>query len=158
MEIARMQDVQHAGSGSFVARPFLEGNQSNVRIIRLASGQALPPHRHGASDLMLYVSDGQGELETAAGKVPFTAGSLASCGVAISIDMDAAFERIAQTPLVSVTSAGTNAAIRACAVAGEGLFVEALCRELGRPRLAVRFTAYDLLAEVMRRETEGVRD
>jgi quercetin dioxygenase-like cupin family protein len=74
VEIARLQDVQHAGPEGFVARPFLEGNQSNVRVIRLASGQALPPHRHGESDLMLYVSDGQGELETTTGKVPFTAG------------------------------------------------------------------------------------
>jgi quercetin dioxygenase-like cupin family protein len=77
VEIARLQDVQHPGPEGFVARPFLEGNQSNVRVIRLASGQALPPHRHGESDLMLYVSDGQGELETATGKVPFTAGCLA---------------------------------------------------------------------------------
>jgi quercetin dioxygenase-like cupin family protein len=77
MEIARLQDVQHAGPQGFVARPFLEGHQSNVRVIRLASGQALPPHRHAESDLMLYVSDGQGELETPSGKVPFTAGCLA---------------------------------------------------------------------------------
>jgi quercetin dioxygenase-like cupin family protein len=77
VEIARLQDVQHAGPEGFVARPLLEGNQSNVRVIRLASGQALPPHRHGGSDLMLYVSDGQGELETATGKVASTAGCLA---------------------------------------------------------------------------------
>lgn len=79
-----------------------------------------------------------------------------SCGVAISIDMAAAFEHIAQAPLASVTSAGMNAAIWACAVAGEGLFVEALRRELGRRNLDVTFTAYDLLAEVVRYDTEGV--
>jgi predicted secreted protein len=80
-----------------------------------------------------------------------------SCGVAMSIDMAAAFDRIAQLPVASVTAAGVNAAIRACAVAGEGLFVEALRRELGRRRLVVSFTAYDLLAEVVRHETAGVR-
>jgi hypothetical protein len=78
-----------------------------------------------------------------------------SCGVAMSIDMAAAFERIARLPLASVTPAGVNATIRACAVAGEGLFVEALRKELVRRRLDVRFTAYDLLAEVVRHETDG---
>ena len=77
MKIARIQDVPHAEPEGFLARPFLEGSQSNVRVIRLGSGQALPPHRHGDSDLMLYVSDGQGELETPTGRVPFTAGCLA---------------------------------------------------------------------------------
>src|SRR5215207_5731669 len=77
MKIARSYDVEHAPPGSFVARPFLEGDQCNVRIIRLAAGQALPPHRHGASDLMLYVADGQGQLETPTGSVTFTRGDIA---------------------------------------------------------------------------------
>jgi quercetin dioxygenase-like cupin family protein len=77
MKLARVQDVEPAPDGKFLARPFLEGEQCNVRIIRLAVGQALPPHRHGDSDLMLYVADGVGELDTSSGVVPFERGALA---------------------------------------------------------------------------------
>src|SRR5437868_4641291 len=77
MEIAHITDVEHPGAGTFLARPLLEGVHSNVRIIRLAAGQALPPHRHGESDLMLYAADGSGELDTSTGAVPFAAGDLA---------------------------------------------------------------------------------
>jgi mannose-6-phosphate isomerase-like protein (cupin superfamily) len=48
-----------------------------VRIIRLAPGQSLPPHRHGASDLMLFAASGDGLLDTDGSMVPFRAGSLA---------------------------------------------------------------------------------
>jgi quercetin dioxygenase-like cupin family protein len=77
MKLARFQDVETAADDKFLARPLLEGDQCNVRIIRLAVGQALPPHRHGSSDLMLYVADGVGELDTPAGAVPFERGALA---------------------------------------------------------------------------------
>ena len=60
-----------------VAEAFLEGSQSNVRVIRLSPGQALPPHTHGASDLMLFAVEGQGVLTAAEGPVTFAAGSLA---------------------------------------------------------------------------------
>lgn len=60
-----------------VAQPFLEGSQCNARIIRLSPGQALPPHTHGVSDLMLFAVEGEGTLETGDGDVPFPAGSLA---------------------------------------------------------------------------------
>jgi quercetin dioxygenase-like cupin family protein len=77
MRLASIHDVEHAADDTFLARPLIEGDQSNVRIIRLAAGQALPPHRHGTSDLMLYVVDGQGELDTPEGRLPFGAGQLA---------------------------------------------------------------------------------
>lgn len=77
MKIARIADVEAPDASGLLARPFLEGEQSNVRIIRVAAGHALPPHRHGSSDLMLYVVSGQGELDTADGPSPFGAGSLA---------------------------------------------------------------------------------
>ena len=60
-----------------VAEAFLEGSQSNVRVIRLSPGQTLPPHTHGASDLMLFAVEGDGVLTTAVGPVAFAAGSLA---------------------------------------------------------------------------------
>jgi quercetin dioxygenase-like cupin family protein len=77
MRVVRIQDAAGYDRARFVARPLLEGDQSNVRIIRLSPGQALPPHRHGQSDLMLFVVEGQGELETPDGVQPFAAGSLA---------------------------------------------------------------------------------
>ena len=76
MKIARIGDVETPDASGLLARPFLEGDQSNVRVIRVAAGHALPPHRHGTSDLMLYVA-GLGELDTSDSKIPFGAGSLA---------------------------------------------------------------------------------
>jgi hypothetical protein len=78
MKIVRIGDVDHAGPQGLLARPFLEGDQSNVRIIRLAAGHALPPHRHGVSDLMLFAVEGHGVLETPTGSLPFPAGTLAA--------------------------------------------------------------------------------
>jgi quercetin dioxygenase-like cupin family protein len=77
MKIVRLQDIEHAVDGKFLALPLVEGDQCNVRIIRLAVGQTLPPHRHGGSDLMLYVADGGGELDTPSGTVVFESGALA---------------------------------------------------------------------------------
>jgi quercetin dioxygenase-like cupin family protein len=57
----------------------LDGGSSKVRIIRLAPGEALPPHRHGEFELMLYVESGEAELETSTGTMPFSAGGLAFC-------------------------------------------------------------------------------
>ena len=77
MNIVRLEDVEAPGPSGVLARPFLEGDQSNVRVIRLSPRQALPPHRHASSDLMLFVAAGTGELDTPEGAVPFGAGSLA---------------------------------------------------------------------------------
>lgn len=77
MHIVRIQDVEGYQPDRFIAKPLIEGTQSNVRIIRLSPGQALPPHRHGASDLMLYAVEGEAELETPAGAVAFGAGAVA---------------------------------------------------------------------------------
>jgi quercetin dioxygenase-like cupin family protein len=76
MKLVRIADADLTTSGGFGARPLLEGDQSNVRVIRLEPAASLPPHRHGTSDLMLYVVDGEGELETST-RTSFVAGSLA---------------------------------------------------------------------------------
>lgn len=60
-----------------VAVAVLEGEHSNVRMIRLSPGQTLPPHTHATSDLFLYAVEGQGELDTPDGVVQFGAGELA---------------------------------------------------------------------------------
>jgi mannose-6-phosphate isomerase-like protein (cupin superfamily) len=77
VEIIRLNDAPGYDSDRLVADSILEGSQSNVRIIRLSPGQALPPHRHGASDLMLFAVEGEGVIETGDVPVRFGAGSLA---------------------------------------------------------------------------------
>jgi quercetin dioxygenase-like cupin family protein len=77
MHITSLDAASPYDQERFVAEELLEGSHSNVRVIRLVSGQALPPHTHGVSDLMLYVVEGVGTLETADGPVDVTAGSLA---------------------------------------------------------------------------------
>jgi len=77
MELISLDDAPGYDSDRFVAHPLIEGSKSNVRIIRLSPGQTLPAHRHGDSDLMLFVVEGVGVLETADGPVRFAAGSIA---------------------------------------------------------------------------------
>jgi quercetin dioxygenase-like cupin family protein len=63
--------------GTSVTRPLLECDHSNVRITRLPPGQALPPHRHDVSDLMLYAAVGEGQPALPEGPATFNAGSVA---------------------------------------------------------------------------------
>lgn len=78
MELVTIHDATPHDPGRFVAEELVGGSQSNVRIIRLAPGQDLPPHRHEPSELMLYVVEGAAELDTDdQGVVPFPAGSIA---------------------------------------------------------------------------------
>jgi quercetin dioxygenase-like cupin family protein len=58
MKRVHIQDAERPETQGVFAKPLLEGDQSNVRIIRLAPNQALPPHRHGVSDVMLYAAAG----------------------------------------------------------------------------------------------------
>ncbi len=77
MQLVRPTETADYDADRFVAVGVLSGTHSNVRVIRLSPGQALPPHTHGESDLFLYVTEGAGELDTSDGQVPFTAGDLA---------------------------------------------------------------------------------
>jgi quercetin dioxygenase-like cupin family protein len=77
MKMTTLADAPPYDSERFVAEPFLDGTQSNVRIIRLGPGQTLPPHTHSTSDLMIYVVEGSGTLEVDGTTVAFVAGSLA---------------------------------------------------------------------------------
>ena len=78
MEIVTLAEAPAYDPDRVVAAALLDGDQSNVRVIRLSAGQALPPHTHGASDLMLYVVEGEGTLDTDTdGAVSFAAGSVA---------------------------------------------------------------------------------
>ncbi len=77
MQLTRLAEAPGYDETGFVAMPLLAAAQCNVRLIRLAAGQALPTHTHDASDLMLYVVEGDGQIGTPDGDVDFTAGSLA---------------------------------------------------------------------------------
>lgn len=77
MEIVSLADAPSFDPKKVVASVFLEGSECNIRVIRLSAGQALPPHTHGASDLMIYAVEGQGSLVNDGGTVALPAGSLA---------------------------------------------------------------------------------
>jgi quercetin dioxygenase-like cupin family protein len=77
MDLTSLTDAPPHDPGRLVAVPFLEGEQCNVRVIRLAAGQALPPHTHEPSELMLFVVEGEAVLDTDGGPVRFPAGCLA---------------------------------------------------------------------------------
>ena len=77
MQLIHPTQVVGYDADRFVAVGILAGAHSNVRMIRLNPGQALPPHTHGSSDLFLYVVEGAGQLVTPEGMVPFAAGDLA---------------------------------------------------------------------------------
>ena len=77
MKLVHLSDAPDHDQDRFVAAEFLEGTQCNVRVIKLLPGQDLPPHTHAPSDLMLFVAEGDAQLETDDGSVPFPAGSLA---------------------------------------------------------------------------------
>ncbi len=77
MKIVTLADAPPYDTEHVVAAPFVDGSQSNVRVIRLSPGQGLPPHTHGASDLMLFVVEGTGVLETDDITQALAAGTLA---------------------------------------------------------------------------------
>lgn len=77
MELVNLSDAPPHDPETFVAVPFLDGDSCNARVIRLSPGQALPPHTHEPSELMLFVVEGDAVLDTGEGQVPFPAGSLA---------------------------------------------------------------------------------
>src|SRR5690606_16101277 len=76
MELVSLSDAPAHDPERFVAAE-LEGTLTNVRVIRLLSGQVLPPHRHAPSELMLFVVEGDAVLDTDDVDVPFPTGSLA---------------------------------------------------------------------------------
>jgi quercetin dioxygenase-like cupin family protein len=77
MKIVTLASAPPYDTENLVAAAFLDGAHSNVRVIRLSPGQSLPPHTHGASDLMLFVVEGSGVLDTTDGTEAIAAGTLA---------------------------------------------------------------------------------
>jgi quercetin dioxygenase-like cupin family protein len=77
VDIVRLSDIPGYDNNKLIAQPFIEGSQSNVRVIKLSPGQAVPPHRRGSSDLMLFAVEGEGDLQTENDPIAFAAGSVA---------------------------------------------------------------------------------
>ena len=77
MDLVSLADAPGHDPDRFVAVPFLDGDNCNARVIRLSPGQALPPHKHGASELMLFVAEGEAVLDVGGAAAPFLKGSLA---------------------------------------------------------------------------------
>ena len=77
MQLARLAEAPSYDDAHVVAQSFLDAAHCTVRVIKLSPGQVLPPHTHGVSDLMLYVVEGAGHLDTSDGQVAFAVGSLA---------------------------------------------------------------------------------
>ena len=76
MKFIDINSVALFNAEKFVAQALLEGEKSNVRIIRLSSGQTLPPHTHGDSDLFLFIVEGEGEFNSENGSQILPCGSL----------------------------------------------------------------------------------
>ncbi|MGB6059244.1 MAG: hypothetical protein WBF71_13385 [Microthrixaceae bacterium] len=77
MDLISLADAPPHDPDRFVAVPFLDGQMCNARVIRLMPGQALPPHKHEPSELMLFVAEGDAVLDTESGQRAFPLGTLA---------------------------------------------------------------------------------
>lgn len=77
MRLAHLSDVPAVTADRFVATSLVETPTSSLRVIRLAPGQALPPHRHGSSDLNLLVVEGVVTLDGTDGPVGVEPGGVA---------------------------------------------------------------------------------
>jgi uncharacterized protein YbbK (DUF523 family) len=76
-------------------------------------------------------------------------GASPSCGVTTTLDLRASLEVVASCPAAALTRDVMNEqAVLGCRRAGEGLFVQALDRELKRYRLTVPAMEHDLAAEL----------
>ena len=83
-------------------------------------------------------------------------GSSPSCGIHTTLDLRRSFEVMAATPIESVDRRAFNRdAVVACRVAGSGLYIRALERQLRRRGLTPSLLEHDLVAE-MRGERQRV--
>ncbi len=76
-------------------------------------------------------------------------GGSPSCGVCTTLDLGRSIEVIAGCPLARIERRMINEeSIAACLIEGEGLFIEAIRRQLKRKHLPIRFYEHELLAEI----------
>ncbi len=75
-----------------------------------------------------------------------------SCGVRHTLHLGAALEALAKCDLATIDRATFNRDVVASThIAGEGMFIKALRKELARHGQRVRFVAHDLIAELEQR-------
>jgi hypothetical protein len=76
-------------------------------------------------------------------------GGSPSCGVCTTLDLWRSIEVIAGCPLAEIERYRLNEeSIVACLIEGEGLFIEAIGRQLKRKHLRIRFFEHELLTEI----------
>ena len=76
-------------------------------------------------------------------------GASPSCGVATTVDLDAAVAAMARCDRAALTPAITiERVVAANVLDGAGIFVDQLQRRLARRRISVPFREHDLLAEL----------
>ena len=79
-----------------------------------------------------------------------------SCGVARTLDVPCALDRLAACPRRSMALADANAVVRETLVPGQGMFTALLRGELRRRRIAVRYLAHDLIGELDGRSSTAI--
>lgn len=77
MKTVTMADGPRFDPDKAVAAELVRGDRASVRMIRIGAGQALPAHRHGESDLMLYVAEGTAILGAEDSEVLVPTGTIA---------------------------------------------------------------------------------
>ncbi|MBO0703819.1 MAG: cupin domain-containing protein [Candidatus Dormibacteraeota bacterium] len=77
MQTVRMADGPGFDPDKAVAAELMRGERASVLVIRVGAGQSLPAHRHGESDLMLYVAEGTATLGGDETEVLAPAGTIA---------------------------------------------------------------------------------
>ncbi len=76
-------------------------------------------------------------------------GGSPSCGVCSTLDLGRSIEVLAGCPLAGIERHRLNEeSIVACLIEGEGLFIEAIRRQLKRKHLPIRFYEHELLTEI----------
>jgi hypothetical protein len=125
-----------------VRRPLLHAFTAYTRLVyaRLA--------RRVARDIADYERSGFQVIGIAG------VGASPSCGVTTTLDLNRSFEVVAACPLAVMNRKLINErAVIGCRIAGEGLFVRALKRQLDQRGLTVPFFEHDLVLEMRGRSS-----
>lgn len=101
------------------------------RLARQAAGQIADYRRSGMNVVAVVGVDGS-----------------PSCGVACTLDLRTAADRLAACPRRTMTVDDANAVVRETLAPGPGMYTAMLGRELQRRRVEVHLLAHDLLAEL----------
>lgn len=62
MELTHLKDAPPHNPDEAVVALLVAGQQANIRVIRLSTGQRIPEHAHGPSELTLLMLEGTASL------------------------------------------------------------------------------------------------